>query len=265
MARARGTAGPEISLFPFLSILACLIGALTILIVALSVSEVLQGRKDEAVARAEDYVKLEKEMKEREAAVVEQENELRKTNAAAVELADLVPRLATLKQEQKRLEQLVEKREPTRRDLEELKKKREELEKEKNKVEAGLVEGKNKLGELAKQLRKGLPLRILSTSDYFRRVAPVFVEARQEGIVVHSPSQTVKVPRAAIRKDAKFKKTVDYVAAKKDRIIVFLVREDARASFYAAQDFARANGAVTSKVPLQGAGELDLKEFFKAR
>jgi hypothetical protein len=75
----------------------------------------------------------------------------------------------------------------------------------------------------------------------------------------------VKVPRAAIRKDAKFKKTVDYVAAKKDRIIVFLVREDARASFYAAQDFARANGAVTSKVPLQGAGELDLKEFFKAR
>jgi predicted RNase H-like nuclease (RuvC/YqgF family) len=265
MARARGTAGPEISLFPFLSILACLIGALTILIVALSVSEVLQGRKDEAVARAEDYVKLEKEMKEREAAVAEREDELRKTNAAAVELAELVPRLATLKQEQKRLEQLVEKREPTRRELEDLKKKREELEKEKNKVEAGLVEGKKELGELAKQLRKGLPLRILSTSDYFRRVAPVFVEARLEGIVVHSPSQTVKVPRAAIRKAAKFKKTVDYVAAKKDRIIVFLVREDARASFYAAQEFARANGAVTSKVPLQGAGELDLKEFFKAR
>ncbi|MFP6877932.1 MAG: hypothetical protein VCA37_13960 [Roseibacillus sp.] len=265
MARGRASAGPEISLFPFLSILACLIGSLTILIVALSVSEVLQGRKDETVARAEDFVALEKEVRERDEEIAKREEKLRKTNAAAVEMAELEPRVAKVKADLKRLEQVVVKREPLVRDVEETKKKREDLEKEKNKVEAGLVEGKQKMGVLAKQLRKGLPLRILSTSDYFRRVAPVFVEARKEGIVVHSPSQTVKVPRAEIKKHPKFKQTVDYVAAKKDRIIVFLVREDARSSFYAARDHARANGAVTSKVPLQGAGDLDLKEFFKAR
>ena len=89
MARGRTSAGPEISLFPFLSILACLIGSLTILIVALSVSEVLQGRKDEAVARAEDYVALQDEMVEREAEIELKEQELQRTNADAVGLAEL--------------------------------------------------------------------------------------------------------------------------------------------------------------------------------
>ena len=51
MARERASAGPEISLFPFLSILACLIGALTILIVALSVSEGQAGL-DEFTSKA---------------------------------------------------------------------------------------------------------------------------------------------------------------------------------------------------------------------
>ena len=164
-----------------------------------------------------------------------------------------------------RLEPVVEKRDPLEREVEDLKKRRKELEDERKKVEADLVEGKKMLGELAKQLSKGLPLRILSTSDYLRRVAPVFVEARQEGVVVHSPSQVVSVPRGEIRTHPKFQQTVEYVAAKEDRVIVFLVREDGRASFYAAQDHARANGAVTSKVPLQGTGDIDLKEFFKRR
>ena len=132
-------------------------------------------------------------------------------------------------------------------------------------MEAGLAAGKKRLGELARQLGKGLPLKILSTSDYFRRRAPVFVEARKEGVVVHSPSRQVSIPRGKIRTDPDYKKTVDYVAAKKERIIIFLVREDARSSFYPAQDFARAHGALTSKVPLQGRGDVDLKDFFKRR
>ncbi len=223
MARRRRSAGPQVSLFPFLSILACLIGALTILIVALSIHEILQGRKDETVARAEDYVALERGVREREERIARRQEELQRTNAALVEMSDLQPRIAKVRQDLK------------------------------------------KLGELAKQVGKGLPLRILSTSDYYRRVAPVFVEARAEGIVVHSPTKTVVVPRGEIHTHPRFKQTVDYVAAREDRIIVFLVRDDARAGFYAARDFARANGAVTSKVPLQGAGDIDLKEFFRRR
>ena len=72
-------------------------------------------------------------------------------------------------------------------------------------------------------------------------------------------------PNAAIVSNPKFKQAVEYVAARENRIIVFLVRDDARTSFYQARDYARGNGAVTSKVPLLGGGDLDLKEFFNKR
>ncbi|MCH2064172.1 MAG: hypothetical protein MK194_10660 [Roseibacillus sp.] len=265
MARERASAGPEISLFPFLSILACLIGALTILIVALSVSEILQGRKDESVARAEDYVALQTEIADREAEIARREEELRRTNATVVELAEIQPRIKEMQAELEDLRTDASKLPPLVRQMEEARKERDRIEDERKKVEAGLIEGRERLGELAKQAGKGLPLRILSTSNYFRRVTPVFVEARKEGLVIHSPSQRVQVPRAAIGSNPKFKQAVDYVAAKENRIVVFLVRDDARTSFNQARDFARGNGAVTSKVPLLGGGDLDLKEFFNKR
>ena len=265
MARGRTSAGPEISLFPFLSILACLIGSLTILIVALSMSEVLQGRKDEAVARAEDYVALQDEMVEREAEIELKEQELQQTNADAVGLAELKEQIEKVSAEIETLRKAGSKVPPLVRQVDEAKEEREKVRDAAKKVEAGLIEGKEKLGELAKQAGRGLPLRILSNSNYFRKVTPVFVEARKEGVVIHSPSQRVEVARKEISKNAKFRQAVEYVASKENRIIVFLVRDDARASFYVARDFARGVGAVTSKVPLIGGGDLDLKEFFSKR
>ena len=59
MARIQtASAANAVSLFPFLSILACVIGALTLIISSLSLSQVSAGRQDEDVARAEDYVAL---------------------------------------------------------------------------------------------------------------------------------------------------------------------------------------------------------------
>ena len=265
MARERASAGPEISLFPFLSILACLIGALTILIVALSASEILQGRKDESVARAEDYVALQTEIADREAEIARKEEELRRTNATVVELAEIQSQIDEMQIELEDLKTDASKLPPLDRLMEEAREERERMEDERKKVEAGLINGRKRLGELAKQESKGLPLRILSTSDYFRRVTPVFVEVRKEGLVIHSPSQRVQVPRAAIGCNPKFKQAVEFVAAKKNGIVVFLVRDDARKIFEVARNFARGKGAVTSKVPLLGGGDLDLKAFFNKR
>lgn len=265
MAKGRASAGPEISLFPFLSILACLIGSLTILIVALSVSEVLQGRKDEAVARAEDYVALQDEIAEREAEIELKKKELQQKNADAATLTGIKMQVEMVSAEIETVRQEGLKLPPLVRQVEEAKAEREKILDANKKVEAGLVEGKEKLGELAKQAGRGLPLRILSNSNYFRKVTPVFMEARKEGVVIHSPSQRVEVARKEISKNAKFQQAVNYAASKEDRIIVFLVREDARSSFYAARDFARGAGAVTSKVPLIGGGDVDLKEFFSKR
>ena len=63
MAKPRADSGAEVSLFPFLSILACIIGCLTMVIVALSIIQMNQrDAKDPGdVQRAKDYLLIEKE------------------------------------------------------------------------------------------------------------------------------------------------------------------------------------------------------------
>ena len=127
MGRGRASAGPEISLFPFLSILACLIGSLTILIVALSVSEVLQGRKNEAVARAEDYVALQDELAEREAEIELKKQELQQTNADAATLAEIKLQMKNVSAEIETLQQEGSELPPLVRQVEEAKVERDKI------------------------------------------------------------------------------------------------------------------------------------------
>lgn len=70
MAKRRESSGDEVSLFPFLSILACLIGALILMIVvmAISTTEKGDGRTKEEIEAAQQYKDLQKELAEREAA-----------------------------------------------------------------------------------------------------------------------------------------------------------------------------------------------------
>ena len=88
------------------------------------------------------------------------------------------------------------------------------------------------------------------------------MEARKEGLVIHSPSQRVGAP-GGNGFNAKFRQAVEYVAAKENRIIVFpCVMMPAR--FLPGADLARANGAVTSRSPPRG-GDLDPGEFFNRK
>ena len=64
MAKRRSSEGGEVSLFPFLSILACLIGALVLMIVVLVMSQVgkAEGRSAEEIKRAQDFIQMKKEV-----------------------------------------------------------------------------------------------------------------------------------------------------------------------------------------------------------
>ena len=68
MAKRRSSEGGEVSLFPFLSILACLIGALVLMIVVLVMAQVgkAEGRSAEEIKRAQDYIQMKKDIAERE-------------------------------------------------------------------------------------------------------------------------------------------------------------------------------------------------------
>lgn len=263
MARGRRSAGPEVSLFPFLSILACLIGALTMLIVAMSLMEIVQGREDESVARAEDFVALESALAQREREVLRLEEDLERTNAAAASLAKVRPKVDRLRVEVEKLEKTAAPRASLQEELAALEERMKALQDEQEAVDVDLVRGREQMGEMAKQLGKGDPLRILPALNFFRKVSPTFVEVRADEVIVHTASRSVGIKRGALANSKDYAKVIEFVKKEEDRVIVFLIRENGRVTYNAARSVARQRGAVTSKLPLLGEGDIDLRQFFR--
>ena len=253
MAARTRSSGTEISLFPFLSILACLIGSLTLIISVLAISQVLNESQDSFVERAEKMIQMEKNGKEA-AVAIEKEKLNNKTRAEAMELEKQIAELKKL------LDPNLEEPDPEK--LGELEKllegKREELEK----LDEEMKKKVPMLAELTEEMSKGKILKILpSTSGYFRRVSPLFMEAGTKELVIHSPSKVVKVPLDKINTDKNFETAARWVAESKRRIIIFLVRSTGRSTYFRAERRALELGALTSKLPLSGDGDLDLSAF----
>jgi len=256
MARRRSSHEVTISLFPFLSILACVIGVLTLVIMSLSLSQIAQGRENADVARAEEGAAL----KKRIAAMRLEIEELGKDKVAALQKIKLEAEIAALKDAVA----------APAKDLaeEDLKKKLAEIERtiaEHDAVKRKLDEKQKALeDELARfeELKKK-PKVLIQPSGGDSRIRPQFVEARKEGIVIHAVSKTIPIKLADIAKDADYKKLVDYVKEGENsgRTIVFLIRQDALGTYNHARDVALAGGANTSKLPLLGEGAVDLSAF----
>jgi len=88
MAKPKADGGMVVSLFPFLSILACLIGALVLMIVVLTLSQTqsVDGRTEEEVARAQRYIQLEKQLAQDNATLDKLETLIDESQKAANDL-----------------------------------------------------------------------------------------------------------------------------------------------------------------------------------
>ncbi len=251
MARPRRTTENSVSLFPFLSILACVIGVLTLVITSLSVSQIAASRENADVARAEDYQTLESHLEE-----------------MRVEIADLAKNRKSLMDKLKLEEEVTELQEsmtavPTIEfpELEEKLKEIDTMIAEQTATKKELEEKKDELEKKIVAFKK--PTLLIQATGGTSNIKPLFVEARKEGLVIHSPSKSIPVKLADIAKNPQYKKLVDFTAerSKLGQTIVFLIREDGLSSFYRGRDAALAGGATTAKLPLIGQGPVNLAAF----
>ena len=99
MPKRRDSSGEGVSLFPFMSILACLIGILTLMIsVTMQLKQMDNaGRTEEEKARAIENRDLKKEAEKIEADIKKLEEKLERENATASELAKLEDRKIILR------------------------------------------------------------------------------------------------------------------------------------------------------------------------
>jgi hypothetical protein len=277
MARRKKKNEQTVSLFPFLSILACIIGSLTLIITALALGQMNTKSEDENIDRAEQYLRI-KKISEKERAKIE---ELKRISAEAIAAW-------------KRLKLEQERREAARKELEKLlQKKKDHAKKEENVkkdkalndkllLEAvdlrkridNLKDEPDKLKKLIEPLRIELSSRkkppkeaeVLiqpSGSGQALKLKPSFIECTATGIALLQGEKPVRILAKDIGTDKEYLAIVKKVAADPSQTIIFLIRDDGMGTYGAARGVAYKHYARNGKLPVIGHGKIDISLFKK--
>ncbi len=256
MGRPRKIRKQAVSLFPFLDILACVIGNLILIIATV----VLEQVDTQPMAEAARIDALEEDAKRAEAQASElqkQLEDLRKRSGVATEkLEDIRAKIAAAKQ---RLQDAEVRAHQATQPIEqppEMAAELNQLDDARKKLEAEIKDLERLIAE-----RQRPPEQMIAILPSGERGGPrkgVFVEAARDGLVIHEGSSPWKVPKGQIASDPKFTTLLKKVKADPDAIVTFLVRSDGIASLAAGQKAAAALGVRSGRVPLPGDGQLDL-------
>ena len=260
MARQAKDDEDDVSLFPFLSILACVIGTLTLMITALAI-----GQMDTpVVAQAEEAEQIEQNLADKQQEVKQLRQQLRQSAKNVGELFNQEAQLVQLKDQvsktKQELDDLSKKVDPNLVQVD-YEAKLQELQQEKALLDEKLTLVRAELGEREENLEAVVQVRPGGSGVDFE---PTFVECRADGIVIYeNDKEPHQVARGQIGSDVRYLALLDEIAASKDRIVTFLLRADAIATYYQARGVAQARYARNGKLPVLGKGKLDLSLFKK--
>jgi hypothetical protein len=273
MSRRTSNAGGGVSLFPFLSILASLIGILTLMISLTVFVKSLEtaGRDQQELARAKENQALLAQQKKLRQEIDAIKTEAAKHNTAAVTLNEIEQRhivlrrqldqkSAALKQAEqidKALQKLIE---TILDNISALKKERPSLDKKLADLKAELARRK------VKPDNKPPPIQVRPGGSGSANIALVsFVECDSTGIVLHrrgGPKTNVSL--AAIGTDQAYNQFLDEAKRKPGAMVLFLLRDSGNNAYLRAAGWAESQYNLrTGKLPLPGKGEVDLSLFFK--
>ncbi len=270
MARRKQAEGEAVSLFPFLSILACLIGTLTLLIMALALGQMGREQSEDVVSRYENFTRLKADVAFQESELEALLELIRQAEALADRLRLANEEIARLEQEQQNM--------LARQDV--------------NSEYAQLLAEANRLRKRLTEIQgepKLLDEKIAALEEEIRRrqagpeeavvqirpggsgvnIDPVFVECTAQDIVVldDDESKNIRIRVGDLDKlEGEFLRLLDRTAAQKNGQVIFLVRPDAIGTYNHARNVARnhygPNGyCKNGKLPVPSQGKIDLSIF----
>jgi hypothetical protein len=268
--RPSSAAGAGVSLFPFLSILACLIGILTMMIKIISdiKAQETSGRDEEEMARAKQHQQIKAEIKTQQQELERIKAVLKERNSALVKLNELENKRIVLRKKlddakinpkesdqalQKLLEQIIDQ-------IAALKKERPALEKELAALKAELA----KLN--IKPDTKTPPVRINPAGSGITANTEIFfIECNANGLVILEKGGEKKtVSTATIATDGQLASTLNRAKSSTKHLVLFLIRGDGSNTYRTAAVLAEEKyGLTTGKLPVPSQGEIDLSLFLK--
>jgi hypothetical protein len=258
MARAKSSAIPTVSLFPFLSILACLSGALVVMICVLSIVQVTSSGSTAAKSNplALEMKELQKQLAEFRS-LTDQMTTIEQVEKRMVLLQELVKDAESTDAVRARLEAEIKNMQVV---IANLQTQRPQLQKEIAKLKDDLTERRIDPAQIKPALR------VQGGGSGFAVGRRLFVvEANSDSVTVHkSKEDRFRISAATIGADKDYNDFLAEVAGHKNHLVLFLVRVDGwnsyvRGAGWAEQQFKLA----TSKMPIPGQGRVDLSEFEK--
>lgn len=266
MAR-RNRTDAEVSLFPFLSVLACVIGVLTLMITALALAQ-MDKPDGQAIERYDEQQKLLEKIKTEKEKLLDLQMLIAKANAVREELKLAREELAKLKTDkQMRTDQVTnqEKLKTERlRLLAEANRLRKRIEDLTPDLAALLEELKALRAQLVKR-KKPPPEAVvkIQPGGSGLNLKPTFIECTRTGVVIYDGKKIDRIRRADLPKDEKYLAVLDRVAKQPKGTVVFLMRSDAIGTYWTARNVARSRYCRNGKLAVVGNGKLDLTLFEK--
>lgn len=268
----RVDSGVQVSLFPFLSILAALIGTLVVIIAAMAIAQLnkVDAIEPEEVDRAEILEVVEKETEELEKERIQLSDRLNRITAAR----DLLLQL----REQRRLKLAAsEEKDEVEEDRNELLAEIAQLQKQNGDLNQDLEQLLAQIEELLKELQSRQkepekpPVRIQPGGSARGKKAS-FVEISNKTVILHRKSgEPIRVPAATLETDENFRKLLQFVDAQPYRTLTFLIRgtPESMATYNKAQGIVSAFARTEAKrknlragrLPIPGEGNIDLSVF----
>ena len=269
MAKRRKNNEGGVSLFPFMSILACLIGILTLMIsVSMKAKEMDQkGRTEEEMARAIANRDLKNEIKEVIKETKKLEESLKKEKSTAAEMEKLEDHKIVLKT---KLDELQKARKPDESDAS-LQKTIEILKMEITRLKRERPPLNKRLAALQEELKKRKePPKIVESviirpggvgSREARNL--FFVECSSTGIVIQSEGGPSKpISTASIETNEDYNSLLEEVKRTRDSMVLFLIRKGGNEAYLWAAGVAETKYKVsTGKLPIPNEGKIDLSLF----
>ncbi len=266
MGRRQESGDNDVSLFPFLSILACIIGVLTLMISTLALSQM----DTEAVVAAEAYEKLEEDLVASETEINDLTQQIQ-AESGKTEAARKKSELLKLKRENaETLELFLVAREEATRLEAKIDPEATELQQESlQMLAADLKTYQEQVAQFKKELaNRELPpeegeFSVLPGGSGIG-VVPRFIECTSNEIVLHHLAQPLRVRVNAIETDKELLKLLNEVAGTTGGKVIFLVREDGVLVYRRAKRFVDSLEVENGKLPVLGQGRINL-QFFRGK
>ena len=277
MANRRKSNDNEVSLFPFLSILACLIGALVLIIVVLVVAQAgkAEGRTPEEIKMAQDYQRMEKEIEERKKTDEELKKKIEELEKLQAEVKEKEERWVKLR---KLLDSSAEVQEQNLKISQELQKELDDLLIEIEGIQAAMKETQKEIAALKAELEKRkvpedkkVPPVVVqpSGSGMTDDTKVFFVEAASGGLKIKDAwgeDYRLSAKAEVVVADHAYNYLLTEIAKNPKALLLFLIRDDGQGAFNNGAGRAEADyGIRVGKLPIPGRGELDLAFFDKYR